>query len=313
MKRFNHILLGYNDGCDHRAVLERGISLALKNKARLTVVDVLEDLPGNLKLYITQFSPEELLASVVKERSKQLEAFIAPAKKAGVDADFKIFTGKRFIEIIREAIRGDYDLVMTTAAGKQEPHLRIFDNTTLHLLRKCPMPVWVVKPVHHKPYARIIAAVDPEPQDEEKQKLNIKILELATSLAKIENSELHIVHAWKFYGESRLGASLDLLQDTRLDMLADDVQQSTREWLENLLKGFNLKKLKHKIHLVKGDAEVVIPALAKEIDAELIVMGTVARTGISGFFIGNTAENILNQIDCSVLAVKPDGFISPVK
>ena len=55
-----------------------------------------------------------------------------------------------------------------------------------------------------------------------------------------------------------------------------------------------------------------MPALANEIGAELIVMGTVGRTGIPGFFIGNTAETILNQIDCSVLTVKPHGFVSPV-
>jgi nucleotide-binding universal stress UspA family protein len=41
-------------------------------------------------------------------------------------------------------------------------------------------------------------------------------------------------------------------------------------------------------------------------------MGTVARTGISGFVMGNTAETILSQIDCSVLAIKPPGFETPV-
>ena len=56
----------------------------------------------------------------------------------------------------------------------------------------------------------------------------------------------------------------------------------------------------------------MIPELAREIKADLIVMGTVARTGISGFFMGNTAETILNRLDCSVLAVKPQGFETPV-
>ena len=41
-------------------------------------------------------------------------------------------------------------------------------------------------------------------------------------------------------------------------------------------------------------------------------MGTVARTGIAGFFVGSAAEGILNQIDCSVLTVRPPGFVSPV-
>ena len=65
-------------------------------------------------------------------------------------------------------------------------------------------------------------------------------------------------------------------------------------------------------HLVKGLASKEIPALAKRIDASLIVMGTVARTGIPGFFMGNTAESILSQIECSVLAIKPQGFATPV-
>jgi nucleotide-binding universal stress UspA family protein len=42
-------------------------------------------------------------------------------------------------------------------------------------------------------------------------------------------------------------------------------------------------------------------------------MGTVARTGLSGVFIGNTAENIINSLECPVLAVKPEGFVSPLR
>jgi len=66
------------------------------------------------------------------------------------------------------------------------------------------------------------------------------------------------------------------------------------------------------IHLIQGSAERVIPQLAKEKHMDLIVMGTVARTGLSGFFIGNIAESILNQINCSVLALKPSDFHTPV-
>ena len=70
--------------------------------------------------------------------------------------------------------------------------------------------------------------------------------------------------------------------------------------------------LQHRIHLVKGEAALVIPKLAHEKQVDLIVMGTVCRTGIAGFFIGNTAEKILQDVDCSVLTVKPEGFVSPV-
>ncbi len=56
----------------------------------------------------------------------------------------------------------------------------------------------------------------------------------------------------------------------------------------------------------------VIPEFVNKNGVDLIVMGTVARAGAAGLMVGNTAERILNSIQCSVLALKPDGFISPI-
>ena len=70
--------------------------------------------------------------------------------------------------------------------------------------------------------------------------------------------------------------------------------------------------LKPKLHIIQGEAKTEIPALVKSLGAELVVMGTVARSGVPGLLIGNTAESILNQLECSVLALKPEGFKSPV-
>jgi len=53
--------------------------------------------------------------------------------------------------------------------------------------------------------------------------------------------------------------------------------------------------------------------MARQLDADLVVMGTVGRSGIAGLFIGNTAEMVLEQVQCSVLAIKPPGFVSPVE
>ena len=57
----------------------------------------------------------------------------------------------------------------------------------------------------------------------------------------------------------------------------------------------------------------MLPHLAERLDIGLIVMGTVARTGLGGLIMGNTAETILRSVECSVLAVKPEGFVTPVK
>ena len=82
--------------------------------------------------------------------------------------------------------------------------------------------------------------------------------------------------------------------------------------LNDLIDRYDLSSIEHTIHLIKGEPEKIIPSLAIERNTNLIVLGTVARTGIVGLVIGNTAERILDTVDCSVLAVKPDGFITPV-
>jgi nucleotide-binding universal stress UspA family protein len=64
---------------------------------------------------------------------------------------------------------------------------------------------------------------------------------------------------------------------------------------------------------VKGDPQHEVPRVARELGVELVVMGTVARTGIAGLFMGNTAESILTQLDCSALTMKPPGFASPIE
>jgi nucleotide-binding universal stress UspA family protein len=81
----------------------------------------------------------------------------------------------------------------------------------------------------------------------------------------------------------------------------------------SLLANYEKLGVNMRSYLIEGRAGMAIPEQAKRHDVGLIVMGTLARTGLPGFIIGNTAENLLNQVDCSVLTVKPQGFETPVR
>ena len=64
--------------------------------------------------------------------------------------------------------------------------------------------------------------------------------------------------------------------------------------------------------MVARDApEHVILAAVERRRPDLVVMGTVSREGVSGFLVGNTAERLLHRLDCSLLTVKPRGFVAP--
>jgi len=194
----------------------------------------------------------------------------------------------------------------------------------MHLLRKCPCPVWLIKPGKRKSYRRILAAVDvddtyPPEELNTRHALNQQILEIASSLALSEFAELHIVHAWELISMSALRDTFLHTPEAKLIVYAEQARRQHAANLDALMRevASNLGQdalgyLKPQTHLLRGLARKEIPALTKRIEADLVVMGTVSRTGTPGFIVGNTAETILNQIDCSVLAIKPPGFVTPV-
>jgi nucleotide-binding universal stress UspA family protein len=132
------------------------------------------------------------------------------------------------------------------------------------------------------------------------------------ALTRLERSELHIVHAWekpdvKFWtGEHNYFPG-----DT--STLIYEIKNLHIKWLDDFLGQYDLQDLQHHEHVLQGWADEVISEFAEQHQIDLLVMGTVCRAGIPGFLIGNTAEKILHRINCSVLALKPDGFISPVQ
>lgn len=312
MKRFKNILLFAGSEGWKDAALERAVTLAKSNKAKLKVFDVIEELPREIHVPITVMSPVEIQKLVINERKNQLELLIEPMRKDGVYACAKVLIGMPFLEIIREVLRDNHDLVIKTARGKGGLKEILFGSTAMHLMRKCPCPVWVVKPTHRKKYARIMAAVGPDPSVKVKNTFNTKIMELATSLARLERSEFHVFHAWKIYSEIMLLGSGGLSK-REVDRWGREVRKMQKGWLNELIEKYAPETPKDRIHLQKGDAGILIPALVKRKRIELIVMGTVSRTGIAGLFIGNTAEKVLRNVDCSVLIVKPDGFVTPVR
>jgi universal stress protein E len=249
---------------------------------------------------------------ILQEEQRSLEQFVAAIWDAGIHVNGKTMYGMPFIEIIQEVLRNQHDLVMITAEGEGGLKQMLFGNTTMHLMRKCPCPVWVIKPGQPKQFGRILAAVDLVMDDQERTALNKKIMELSTSLARFGHYELLIVHAWRMYGESMLTGRGGFLTE-KVFRLLRETQAAHRQWLIELLQQHHLDDVKYEAYLLKGEAGVLIPELAQAKAVDIIVMGTVSRTGVAGLLIGNTAEKVLRRVDCSMLTVKPEGFISPVK
>ncbi|WZO97967.1 universal stress protein [Isosphaeraceae bacterium EP7] len=319
MHRFRNILVPIDD-TSNQPVLARATRLAKWKGAAIKLIAVVEDLPWYSRL----LSPnsEDLRALLVRERSEALDGLAAQLREDGLDVTTEVLRGRRHHEIVREVLRGGHDLLLK----KAEPNEGLlFGSTDMHLLRSCPCPLLLLKPEHDGgDFARILAAVDPAPPPNEADPLHLKaeltakdaaldakILELAGSLADEEGGDLHIVHVWSAPGEELLRGDPMLAQD-QVDRYVSDSQAEARKALDHLLAKVPDQSGHRIVHLIKGVPEDAVVEAAKTNRIDLIVMGTVARTGISGLLIGNTAESILQRVDCSVLAIKPDAFVSPV-
>jgi len=319
MKRFKNILFVADFETQCSDSFARAVALAEHNQAVLTVVAIMAELPGDYQQKINGFSLADLNTPVRDKLQQQLDDLAASAKK-NILIKTHILTGKTFLALIQEVIIKKMDLLIKTVA--EEKFLdRLLGSSDMHLLRKCPCPVWLMKPYQQGKYQKILAAVDFDVFDPkaEDNTLNQQLMELSLSLALSEFSELHIVHAWQAYGESSLRSGFNQQPKASVDAYVEEIQVKHQQQLNDLVEAFINKAgketaeyIKPQLHLIKGNAAHKIPELVKEQHIDLLMMGTVGRTGLSGFFMGNTSETILNQIDCSVLAVKPEGFISPV-
>jgi len=320
MKRFKNILFVADSELRGGDALDRAVILAENNQAHLTVVSIIEELPELGSEEIQGISMSELHDAIIDKRQLQLEGLLSSISTK-IQISSKVLSGVTFLALIREVLSNKIDLLIKTV---QEEDLmdKLFGSSDMHLLRKCPCPVWLIKSSRQGHYKKIMVAVDFDPFNNkpEEDALNRRILQMSAALALSDFSELHIIHVWHAYGESSMRSGLAYQPAAYVDAYVDRVHTNHQHSLESLLAdtldqgGRDAKDyLKPKIHLVKGFAKDRIPEIVKEEKIDLIMMGTVGRTGIPGLLMGNTAETVLNRIDCSVLAVKPEGFITPVR
>ncbi len=207
-------------------------------------------------------------------------------------------------------LRGDHDLVLRVAKGKDSRHHGFFGSTGSKLLRKCPCAVWLVATSTTPKFRHVLGCVDTSTGEQLDAELNDKVYELASSISQYHGGRFSIIHAWSIWNEQMLKSRMK--PDEFVEM-----ENNNHEQVQKLLDSFVGKHPDHvradNISLVKGEAPVMIPEFARRNGVDLVVMGTVARSGLSGMIMGNTAEQILNGLECSVLALKPSNFVCPIQ
>ncbi len=302
MQGFTNILFCPLGKRSNAGSVRRVADLAVRSRARFTLFGVVAE-PSRFDRLLhrpewSQTIEEAQCAKMERKLEKWSRSCACPEVETIVE------TGNQALAMIQQVITAGHDLVVVTSDEDREDHA-----TIKRLLRKCPCPVWVIRPTRAQTQ-RVLACVNPDPEEAE---LNRTILELASLMVEVYGGELHVVHAWELYAESTLRSSPFLhVSEAEIEAMRHTARAGHKRALNELLESSTVADAPWEIHLKKGPPAQVVSRLIDKQRINLLVMGTVARGGISGALMGNIAEQVLDEVRCSVIAVKPAGFVSPL-
>lgn len=292
------ILVYENALADKHPALERALLLARDSNVKLKVVDVAVG-PSDVLRELHR----PLHSLVEHERNDRLNAICEPLREQNIDFTTELISGRPFVEIVREVVHEGFHLVIKTAAGAQPTEvLGMMGPVDMRLVRNCPCPVWLETASRVVRCQRVLVAVDPQAEHEE---LNQVLVEMGVSLTKTNGGQLHVVAAWKVPDEDFLATKM---KPEAMKRYVDDVRLLAEQSLDALLVGAGKPALQSNCHLHKGDPARTILDRVESIQPDVVVVGTVCDTSVHGLLIGNTCDTMLRQINCSVLAVKPDSL-----
>jgi universal stress protein E len=244
-------------------------------------------------------------------RREQLEKLAMRVRKHGIDVDVAAdWDFPPYEAIIRKAQRIGADLLVVEnhhGTGRH-PARWLLAYTDWELLRLCPIPVLLVKNrrLYHRP--RVLAAIDPSHARAKPANLDKQILRAGAQLVHGLHGELHALHALlpplPVVPAMPDGPLVDLAAER--DELYDLAQRN----LARAVDGFDVKR--SHCHLVEGRPNDVIPRTARRERCAIVAMGVVSRSGLKRFFIGNTAEFVMDAITADILVVKPPDFDSRI-
>ena len=300
MEQLNRILVIFDEKHATQSALFRAIELAHLTSASIHIISTLYTTLNFINGDIVVETEELLRERLMERRDHEIHEYISSLDTKLLDISQEVlWTPFPHEEISTICEEGKYDLLIKTASVHSRLEGIFHTPLDWHLLRECPCPVLLVTEEVWPSGSTILASIDAISGDPEHMLLNQKILEHANFMGDMLNDTVHAATACP---------PLPVLVDMEYTTVDPNdymrqMKSAARKKSKEILKDTFLPS--DNMHIVAGIPEQAIPDLAEEIGCRMIVIGTVSRKGIKGYLMGNTAEQLLFNMDCDVLAIKP--------
>ncbi|ENY71037.1 universal stress protein UspE [Aeromonas diversa] len=308
MDKYRKILVVVNPELEQQVALDRAVRVArLEKEAELTLLLPIYDFSYEMTSMLSADERKEMQEGVIAQRSDWLEKLLEPYRAEGLKIVVKVVWHSRpFESILQEVLTGGHDLVVKATHRHSFLQTFIFTPTDWHLLRKCPCPILLVKGEHWVRGGNILAAINCSSDDEDQRNLNDRITAEALEVAELLDASLYLVNT---YPGTPVNIAIELPE---FDPKAynDAIRQHHEKLLRQHAERYGINEAWTRVE--EGLPEEVLPEMANRLNATLMIMGCVGRTGLSAALLGNTAEQVVDQLDCDMLILKPDGYVCPV-
>lgn len=303
MLNINHILVVLDKGSNELEALQKGVWLARSVDAELTLLTNTWDSYSADNTTLDDDTRYQLKEGLISQAEKWLKSFIHDVDDIKVNVDVR--WQKHLYEAVIEATREtNYDLVLKRP-NKHSLMDRIFTPVDWNLLRHCPAPFMLIKSSDPWKHNRLLASIDATSADDGHQLINDNILSFAEQLSDHFDTDLHLVNAYPLVNV----AFAMVPEVTAPDDLHQYVQEQHEEACGKWADKYNISR--DKVHVSEGAPEIVVSDLSKNLETDVVIIGSVGRTGLSGVLIGNTAELLLDKVECDILVIKQTDGVSP--
>lgn len=219
---------------------------------------------------------EELRAAEIDRYQAWVERLVAPVRARSIDVTTEVDWQEDWRAALGPAAeRVGADLIVKSSYRRSAPQRRLLKTSDWTLLRTAPCPVLLVKSEKPLSEGKVLVAVNLGAEDEVHQRLNDAVIAYGSAVASAAGVDLHAVNA--YHGSDHFIHPPDLARRVGIP--------------------------RANAHVGDAEPEELIAKVAEEIGAQLVVVGSVARRGLSGAVVGNTAERILDHVKADVVTV----------
>ena len=275
------------------AATPRGLELASRLGLAADVVAFTHAPLGGLNLKAGDKAA--LRKRLLDEREKIVQARIDKCRREGQKVSLRTVWEKDLHRWVNRHCAGDAYVAVVKTGHRSESLL----HTSLdwQLLRECPVPVLIVAEKKWHRARPILATLDLCSSLATKRRLNRRVLETAKELADVLGVDLEIIAAIEV---PVLLADLDLVDP---QAYAQEARAAMQPRIAELARAFDIPE--GDFHCKRGPVERVIASQAAKVGAQIVVLGTVGRSGVKARLLGNTAEKVLRHLKTDILAIKP--------